>query len=415
MKRITTLWLLASLLPVLQAGETRIWTSRKGSTVEAELLRQDGVNATLVTKEAKQIVLKLDDLSLADRQFLVEYGEADPKILVTGDLGSPEKEVRIDAATIKKLKDKTLVFGSETEAEFELLESQHFLVATAGDARPQGIAETAERVWHGMAFQHMNFRRDWGDKRMLIIIAEKPEAHEALGRWYKAFLTEKDQVEAARKMASTWSKSSGNSINLSEEIMKKFNLSSLAPVFKPTPEADMKKPMSPFLIHCLADNMIEKQMGGVSSFGAEGYFAVTTGHAYYKEIALGGKSETRIIAAEESSGDGSSEKGGFDEATSWARELKSLVRKGDVKVELEPLLKWKSTDLKPDRLALIYSLSYYMQSTAARLNSFAAMIRRIESSNQIPAPIEIAKLFGFESVEAFDADWALFIKEGKFK
>ena len=29
--------------------------------------------------------------------------------------------------------------------------------------------------------------------------------------------------------------------------------------------------------------------------------------------------------------------------------------------------------------------------------------------------IEIAKIFGFESVEALNADWLLFIKEGKFK
>ena len=43
------------------------------------------------------------------------------------------------------------------------------------------------------------------------------------------------------------------------------------------------------------------------------------------------------------------------------------------------------------------------------------MIRRIESSNQIPSPEEIAKIFGFETVEAFEADWATFIKEGDFK
>ena len=79
------------------------------------------------------------------------------------------------------------------------------------------------------------------------------------------------------------------------------------------------------------------------------------------------------------------------------------------------MLSWTLSDLKPERLVLMYSLAYYMHSNAQRLNSFAAMIRRIESSNQIPAPIEMAKLFGFETVEAFEADWALFIKEGKFK
>lgn len=91
------------------------------------------------------------------------------------------------------------------------------------------------------------------------------------------------------------------------------------------------------------------------------------------------------------------------------------MRKGDIKAEVEPMFKWTMDELTPERLVLIYSFAYYMQSTAQRANSFAAMIRRIESSNQIPAPIEIAKLFGFETVDALEADWTSFIKEGNFK
>jgi hypothetical protein len=56
-----------------------------------------------------------------------------------------------------------------------------------------------------------------------------------------------------------------------------------------------------------------------------------------------------------------------------------------------------------------------MQSDSKRLSAFASMIRRIESSNQIPEPIEIARLFGFETVEAFDADWKEFILKGDFR
>jgi hypothetical protein len=415
-KRKTALVILASLcLPVLHAGETRVWTSRKGSTVEAELLKQDGVNATLATKDGKQIVLKLDDLSLADRQFLVENGGADAKILVTGELGEPEKQVRIDSATIKKEKEQKLVFGSESEAEFEITESEHFVIASAGDVRPQAAAETAERMWHGMAFQHMNFRRDWEGKKMLLVLAEKREAYTALGRWYQEFLRTKDAGPQAVQVGKTWEQTGSTSIGLPEEIITRFNLFPEATVFNVKEGSSYKKPMTPFLVHCLASGLLAKQMGGVSSFGAEGYFALLHGHAFYKEISLAGKSETNLLAADESSGDGLETKKGFEEGASWARELKSRVRKGDIKPQLEPMLKWTTKELKPEQLALIYSFAYYMESTPKRLNSFAAMIRRIESSQQVPAPIEIAKLFGFDSVEAFDADWLLFIKEGPFK
>jgi hypothetical protein len=79
------------------------------------------------------------------------------------------------------------------------------------------------------------------------------------------------------------------------------------------------------------------------------------------------------------------------------------------------MLQWKIDGLKPEQLVLIYSFAYYMESTPKRLSEFAAMVRRIESNNQIPPAIEIAKIFGFDTVEAFNADWQTFITEGKFK
>lgn len=397
------------------AAEMRVWTSRKGSILEAELLKADATSATLVTKEAKQIVLKIEDLSLADRQFLVEYGGADAAILVAGELGEPEAQVRIDSATIKKLKDVTLPFADETELNFELTQSEHFLIATAGKVRADAVVETAERLWHGMSFQHMNFRRDWADTRMLIFVVEDRTTYAALGAWTKKTLAAQGQADAAARSEATWDKAGSTSVSLTPEIMKEQNLQQRALVFNVLNEDRFKKEMGPFQIHCIAGALLGKQLGGVSSFGSEGYFALTTGHSYFKEISLGGKSETQILNVAGSQNDEISSAKGFEDGTSWARTLRKEVRKDKVKVELEPMLKWTIDGLKPEQLVLIYSFANYMQSNPKRLCAFATMVRRIESSNQIPPAIEIAKIFGFDSVEALNADWALFIKEGDFK
>jgi hypothetical protein len=156
-------------------------------------------------------------------------------------------------------------------------------------------------------------------------------------------------------------------------------------------------------------------MGGVSSYGSEGYFAISTGHAFFKEISLAGKSETSLITVSGTGGDDIGSKRGFEDGTSWARTLRPLVRSGKVKIELAPMLSWKPEGLDAEKLVVIYSFAYYMQSDSKRLAAFAKMIRRVESSNQIPSPEEIAKIFGFETVAAFEADWATFIKEGDFK
>ncbi len=418
MKRTITVGLLVSvLIPLLQAAETRIWTSRKGSTIEAELLRFDETNATLLATGGKQIVLPLADLSIADRQFMVENVGADAKILVAGEVGEPEKQVKIESGTFKKLKESNLLFGTESESDYELMESEHFLIATAGGVRPQAIAETSERMWHGMAFQHMNFRRDWADKRMLIFLIEDAEVYAALGKWYVAYLKEKGQADAAGKLAATWEKASGRTITLPEEMAEKHNLLPEASIFKVTPETSpfYKKAMGSFQVHQMASALLDRQMGNISSYGVEGLFAVATGHAFYKEISLTGKSETNLVSVAGSDNDLVKEKKGFEEGASWARTLRSMVKKDDIKCEVVPMFTWKVDDVKPEQLALMYSFSAYMESTPARLASFAAMVRRIESSKQIPAPVEIAKIFGFETVEALEADWKLFITEGKFK
>jgi len=404
-----------ALLSTAIGGESRIWTSRKGSTLEAELLKCDATGATLVTKDSKQIVLKIEDLSLGDRQFLVEFSGADPKILLAGDVGEPEKQVRIESSTIKKLKDAPFKLADESVPLFELTESEHFLIASAGDVRAEAVAETAERLWHGMAFQHMNFRRDWADKRMLVFLAENRSAYGALGEWYFQTLIDQKSAEAAEKAKGTWERLGSTSISLPEELTKTYQLHPQAILFNVKDAHQFKKAMSPFQIHTIAGALLTKQLGGVSSFGSEGYFALTTGHSYYKEISLGGKSETQILSVVASDASDITEKKGFEDGSSWARSLKAAIRKSTVNVELEPMLQWKLEGLKPEQLVLIYSFSYYLQSSPQHLCAFAAMVRRIESNNQIPPAIEIAKIFGFDSVEALNADWKLFITEGKFR
>ena len=395
------------------AAEMRIWTSRKGGTLEATLGGVEGNMVTLVNKDSKEIKLKAEDLSLADRLHLVEFGGAEEAILTGGEPGLVEKDLRLDTSEFKK-RDDIITFGDSAEG-FELFETPHFLIGTAGRIRPQAVAETAERLWYGMAFVHMNFRKDWGDKRMLILLVEDRDVYPELGKWYSGYLAANGQQDAAMSVTTTWERVGSTSIEAPEETCTKFNILERVTVFNVKDDDKFRKDLSPFPTHVIAGSLLSKQMGGVSSFGSEGYFALLTGHAYFKEISLAGKTETNLLSVEGSQKDEISSKSGFEDGTSWARTLKPLVKSGKVAVKLEEMLKWKPEELTPERLVLIYSFAHYMENDSKRLGSFAKMIQRIESSNQVPSPEEFAKLFGFDTVEAFETDWATFIKEGDFK
>jgi len=398
-----------------QAAEMRTWMSRKGGTMEAELGSITGDQVVLVPKDGKEQKFKVEDLSLADRQYLVEFGGAEASIITSGAPGLPEKDVHIDAASIKKLPAKLRLGETSSMLAFEVVQSPHFLVASAGKIRGQDTADTAERLWHGMAFQHMNFRKDWGDKRMLILMVDDRKVYKALGEWYVAFLLKEGDQEGAQRSKTVWDKVGSNQIRVPDDTIKEYNLLPAAILFNITEAASFAKPLGAFPTHSISSVLLSKQMSGVSSFGAEGYFAIVTGHAYFKEIILAKKTETHLLDVSGTGNDEISSKAGFKDGTSWAKTLRPLVRKGKVKVELEAMLKWTGADLTPERLVLIYSFAYYMESDAKRLCAFAKMIRRIESSNQIPPAEEIANIFGFDSVAGFEADWKKFITDGEFK
>ena len=361
--------MMAQISP-LAAAELRTWTSAAGTTIEAKFQKMDEKEVHLLTPESKIIKVRIGDLSLADRHHLVEYAEADKKILTEVELTVPEEDIRFDKKTLKSL-EKKMGFGDRTELQFDLLESEHFLIATTGRFRPQPLAEMAERLWHGMAFQHMNFRKDWGDKKMVVIVTTDEEVYEALGKWYGQWLldniTDEDQAaSAANRISNLWMRVAGTSIRLPKDQQTELNAFDSAKIFRIREGRDTsyKKVFGPFPTHGLAETLLTHQMGGVSEISPTGYFAITTGHAYFKEIQLAGKSETQLLDASDYEGDNEfTSASGFEDGRSWAKTLRKLVRKGDVKPDLEKL----------------------------------------------------ARIFGFETVEAFQNDWIEFIKSTSFK
>ena len=419
--KLLALCLAVSPFTSLSAAEIRHWTSAKGTVIEAKLQKIDGNEVHLITPEAKVIEVRIADLSLADKAHLVDFADADKKILIEGKLTVPEEDIRFDKKTLKSL-EKKMGFGDESVIEFNLLESEHFLIASTGRFRSQPLAEMAERLWHGMAFQHMNFREDWGDKKKVIIITTDDEVYTALGQWYANWLLNNipDELraqKAAGDIAALWNQVAGTNIRLPKDQQEEFNAFNSAKVFRIQNGDDQsyKKVFGAFPTHGLAAVLIDQQMGGVSEISPDGYFALATGHAFYKEIQLAGKSETELLNAGDYEDDEITSASGFKDGRSWAKSLRKLVRQNKVVPNVEKLLSYQGSDLTPEKLVLIYSFAYYLQSNPERVAAFAKMVTRIESNNQVPAAIEIAKIYGFETIEEFQADWVEFVKSSSFK
>ena len=104
------------------AAEERVWTSRKGADVTAQLLRVDGDEAVLITPTLKTIKLKVEDLSLVDRLYLVEYGGVDPSAVTKSELGVPEKDTRDMSKTFVRVKEK-FELGTDDDLHYDMLKT----------------------------------------------------------------------------------------------------------------------------------------------------------------------------------------------------------------------------------------------------------------------------------------------------
>jgi hypothetical protein len=414
--KLIGVWLLAGFLmvPVLMAAEVRTWTDNRGRTLEGEFLELTGEKVRIRLTTGKDVEVERKTLSALDNEYLAEYGGAESALIEGGRLGIPEKEARIDTKTFKKLDDIFSLPG--TELEFEILETEHFRVMTDGRLRPNSVAETAERMWHGMVFQHPSFRKNWGEERRAILLVEEEETWGRIGEWYARELEKMGQDGAMMNLTMTWPKSSGSTITLPQDFAEEEGLARRARVYRVSKanEDSYEEVFTPFVTNTIAADMMAAQTGGVSSFGAQGYFSILTGHAYYKEIQLAGKSGTSIISTEEEMNEIATARG-FADGTSWAKELKSMVRKGDAVPSINALYYYQAQTLTSVELVLLYSFSYFLQSDPVRLAAYSKMGERINTSQQMPEAIELAKLFGFDSIELLEEAWTEFVSSTKFK
>jgi hypothetical protein len=412
-----------------RALEPRTWVIIDGRTVEAELKSVSGERVTLLDGESRQIVLDKSMLSFGDLDYIKENSPVDKSSGLLGKpsvkpaLPNPAKLAKIDTKTFTK---PTGTFSIEVGEPFQVLETPHFKVMYIKPAEPGDVAELAERLWIDTAFFHSSFGQKFRQRKMALFLCPTEESYKYVGDWYMSLMQEAGQKNLAAQIGATWSQSAAGTVQLPRTIADKYSVLEEARVFRaymPTantkarPEI-IKGVWDSFRTHCLSGDLLRAQAGYVQSFGAKGYYAITTGHAFYKEILLTGKSDTSLLSASNSGSEGSigsvNSAGGFKDARNWAQELKKQVRKGDIKANLENLFSYdeKTADVKSNVLA--YSFARYLESSPEHLSAFNTLIQRISTSGQVPEPDDIAKLYGLADGKALEADWLKYINSPDF-
>jgi len=409
------------------AAEPRTWISIDGRTTEAELVRRMGPEVELRDVEGRVFKVALTALSFGDQDYVNEFapenkGGSLPTLGASAakpKLPNPAREAKLDTKAFKK----EAGFFPVNNHTYTVCETPHFKVLYLKPVDPMDVAELAERLWLDHAFFHSTFAQKWKDRKMAIMVVNDEQAYEYAGSWYADMIEETGDKESAGKIRATWPRSASGTINLPPSMAEQNGVITRMRVFRafePGAYGEKTRPnfikgvWIPFRTHCLASDMLQIQAGGISGIGAEGSFAVFTGHAYYKEILLTGKSETSIVRAVGTRND-VSDVGGFKDAKNWAAELKKRVKKGDAKTSLTDLFKRDSENADEMTTVLAYAFARFLQSSQEKLGSFNRLCERISTSNQIPEPDELAKFYGLEDGAALEKAWVAYMLSPEFR
>ena len=413
-----TIFLFHFSIGLSYSAEMRTWTNLKGQQIKAQLVAVDGEYVLLRLENGRDSRIPRKTLSVGDQKFLEEYGGAekipiDPKAKIT----VPEKEMKFNSKTLTKRDDK-FELPDGYSLQFDIVESEHFLVMSSGKVRGKDTAELAERLWYGMNFQHPGFAEKWGDEKKAIFLCGEKTDYDILGKYYVDQLANSGRAQEASNSARTWPMSSGAGLFLDNDTCDKYDVMRGARAFRADGKSNFQRGVwNPFPAHCIAQDVLNVQMGGAGGgAGSDGYYAISTGHGYYKEIQLTDETVTSLLDANTYESDEVVKSGGFDDGRKWARTLRDLVKKEKVLPSLAGLYRVnRASQLTPELTVLMYGFARYMQSTPDRISKFSNVMERVDTSRSIPVPQEMAKLFGFETVKEFEDDWIAYLKSTAFK
>ena len=325
--------------------------------------------------------------------------------------------MKFNSKTLVKRDDK-FELPDGYSLQFDIVESEHFLVMSSGKVRGKDTAELAERLWYGMNFQHPGFAEKWGDEKKAIFLCGEKTDYDILGKYYVDQLANSGRAQEASNSARTWPMSSGAGLSLDNDTCDKYDVMRGARAFRADGKSNFQRGVwNPFPAHCIAQDVLNVQMGGAGGgAGSDGYYAISTGHGYYKEIQLTDETVTSLLDANTYESDEVVKSGGFDDGRKWARTLRDLVKKEKVLPSLAGLYRVnRASQLTPELTVLMYGFARYMQSTPDRISKFSTVMERVDTSRSIPVPQEMAKLFGFETVKEFEDDWIAYLKSTAFK
>ena len=249
---LLTLLLSLFLVNLSYSAEPRTWTNLKGQQIKAQLVSVDGDYVILRLENGRDSRVLRKTLSIGDQKFLEEYGGAekipiDPKAKIT----VPEKEMKFNSKTLIKRDDK-FELPDGYSLQFDIVESEHFLVMSSGKVRGKDTAELAERLWYGMNFQHPGFAEKWGDEKKAIFLCGEKTDYDILGKYFVDQLANSGRAQEASNSARTWPMSAGAGLSLDNDTCEKYNVMRGARAFRADSKSIFQRGVwNPFPAHCL--------------------------------------------------------------------------------------------------------------------------------------------------------------------
>lgn len=389
-------------------AESREWTNDKGRKINADYVSQTATKVTVRLADGKEVVIEKAQLSKPDQEYLKTAGAGTP-VPTTASPGAASSrptgfnEVKIDKKTwVRHTPPKDLKVSA---VDFtQQLETPHFFIAGSPKVKPDvmdACGESCERLYVHLLKYIPAVGPLFEGKRLSVWLTENEATHDKFGDW----LNKRDGVE----IPYTWKRSNIVHITFDEAYANDLKFLKGARSFRTDGKENQRNVKWGNRIYFITSEIFNSILDEVKVNGDYSLGLLRLGLCYFIEGDVCGNITTEISFA----GSGSVE--GFKNGRAWPMAIKNLLKNPNVKPGLEKLLKTDMTKAEPMDVGTAYGFYHWCFRDPARNAAFNTLLTTCVTDKKPPVPADFAKIFGFASVEAFDAAFVAYLKSDAFK
>ncbi|MGJ8633180.1 MAG: hypothetical protein ACSHX7_04610 [Luteolibacter sp.] len=363
-------------------------------------------SVALKNREGERIVMKVRDLSVVDRLFLIDECSVREGECLEGHVNRIETNYKVSRSAVEK-RDPVFFKCSDSEIELEVFETPHFRILVEGRLDVKEFGIQLEKLWFYQAYRNPIFAQETGKLKTVVTVLTSEKGVDDLFAYLSEAITEMSEQKKEQLVDSRTTKLRGYPLprgySEKEGLMRTAYLirnDELDLVDKQQFRLSAGLPRFLLTTHGLGGTFTTREDKGIYFYLGMGFDSEIT---FHEEIRTG------LI----SDGNGSR---AWGEPRKWSKKLVKALKSGESN--------WTISDYCTGSLGLIpepffgeyvTAVSMFIRSDMKKEIGTARFLKLAKEKNDYPGLEAFVASYGYGGAEEMEEDLLEYLESGQLE